>query len=51
MQARGQVDDYEFDDGIREKTRKGNNSGYLPEEYEVSPEFPYLHDYHFRIED
>jgi hypothetical protein len=45
------VGDWEFDDSIRDRIRRGSNSGYLAEEYEVVREFPTLHDYHFRIED
>ena len=45
------IEESEFDEGIRQKCRLGNNSGYLDEEYEVSKEFPTIGEHYFRIED
>jgi hypothetical protein len=46
-----EVSEGDYDDSIRQKIRRGSNSGYLDEEYETTKDFPNINDYHFRIED
>lgn len=46
-----EVSDSDFDDTIRQKIKRGNNSGYLDEEFETTKDFPIIGDYHFRIQD
>lgn len=45
------IEEVYADQALYNKHRNTKSSGYLDDEYELSPDFREIQDYHFRIED